>query len=132
MLVCQYPGHRQIAVQRQVFSRPRPARAQVFDFHHQKFCPGGFNEKDALYAAMATWPKGVRPVVHWSESQEGRIPHAHSDYISVSAALSCVPFLSFSPRKSTGMTASSAYCWCMHCGLLPSQARSMQHVEGPK
>ena len=56
---------------------------QVFDFHHQKFCPGSFNEKEALYAAMATWPKGVRPVVHWSESQEGRIPHAHSDYISV-------------------------------------------------
>ena len=24
----------------------------------------------------------MRPVVHWSESQEGRKPHAHSDYIS--------------------------------------------------
>ena len=56
---------------------------QVFDFHHQKFCPGDFNEKGALYAAVATWPSGIRPVVHWSESQEGRIPHAHSDYISV-------------------------------------------------
>lgn len=30
---------------------------------------------------MATWPPGVRPVVHWSESQPGRKPHAHSDYI---------------------------------------------------
>ena len=56
---------------------------QVFDFHHQKFCPGDFNEKGALYAAVATWPAGIRPVVHWSESQEGRIPHAHSDYITV-------------------------------------------------
>ena len=37
---------------------------------------------------MATWPKGVRPVVHWSESQEGRIPHAHSDYISVRPPIS--------------------------------------------
>lgn len=55
----------------------------MFDFHHQKFCPGDFNEKGALYAAVATWPRGIRPVVHWSESQEGRIPHAHSDYISV-------------------------------------------------
>ena len=60
----------------------------MFDFHHQKFCPGSFNEKEALFAAMATWPKGVRPVVHWSESQEGRIPHAHSDYISVRPSIS--------------------------------------------
>ncbi len=58
---------------------------QVFDFHHQKFCPGGLTEKQALLAALATWPPGVRPVVHWSESQEGRKPHAHSDYITVSA-----------------------------------------------
>ena len=64
---------------------------QVFDFHHQKFCPGDFNEKGALYAAVATWPKGIRPVVHWSESQEGRIPHAHSDYISVRPLASILP-----------------------------------------
>lgn len=38
-------------------------------------------QEEALRAAIATWPKGIRPVVHWSESQEGRIPHAHSDYI---------------------------------------------------
>ena len=76
--------------------------AQVFDFHHQKFCPGSFNEKEALYAAMATWPKGVRPVVHWSESQEGRIPHAHSDYISVSPPIS----------SSLSSTPCAALCVC--------------------
>lgn len=63
----------------------------MFDFHHQKFCPGDFNEKGALYAAVATWPSGIRPVVHWSESQEGRIPHAHSDYISVWPLISELP-----------------------------------------
>ncbi len=57
---------------------------QVFDFHHQKFCPGTWTTKEAVHAAIATWPEGVRPVVHWSESQEGRKPHAHSDYVSVS------------------------------------------------
>ena len=36
-----------------------------------------------MRAAIATWPPGVRPVVHWSESQEGRKPHAHSDFIDV-------------------------------------------------
>ncbi|EIE22309.1 UV-endonuclease UvdE [Coccomyxa subellipsoidea C-169] len=54
----------------------------VFDFHHQKFCPGTWTTKEAVHAAIATWPEGVRPVVHWSESQEGRKPHAHSDYVS--------------------------------------------------
>lgn len=43
----------------------------VYDFHHHKFCPGTFSDKQALEAAMRTWPAGVRPVVHWSESQVG-------------------------------------------------------------
>lgn len=30
---------------------------------------------------MSTWPRGIKPVVHWSESQEGRMPKAHSDYV---------------------------------------------------
>lgn len=41
----------------------------VFDFHHHRFCPGELSEKEALLAAVKTWPAGVRPVVHWSESQ---------------------------------------------------------------
>lgn len=53
----------------------------VFDFHHHRFCPGTFTEEEALRAAIATWPQGVRPVVHWSESQRGRKAHAHSDYV---------------------------------------------------
>ncbi|PNH11288.1 UV-damage endonuclease [Tetrabaena socialis] len=54
----------------------------VFDFHHHRFCTGGLSEEAAFRLALGTWPAGVRPVVHWSESQEGRRPHAHSDYIS--------------------------------------------------
>jgi UV DNA damage endonuclease len=46
-----------------------------------QFCPGSFTEKEALEAAMRTWPPGIRPIVHWSESQAGRKPHAHSDYV---------------------------------------------------
>jgi len=53
----------------------------VFDFHHHKFCNGGLSTRDALDLAISTWPEGIRPVVHWSESQEGRKPHAHSDYV---------------------------------------------------
>ena len=65
------------------------ALQQVFDFHHHKFCPGGLTEREAVYAAIATWPPGIRPVVHWSESQEGRKPHAHSDFIFVSFCAPC-------------------------------------------
>jgi UV DNA damage endonuclease len=54
----------------------------VFDFHHHKFNGGGMTEVEALDAAMRTWPDGVTPVVHWSESQDGRKPHAHSDYVA--------------------------------------------------
>jgi len=54
----------------------------VFDFHHHKFCTGGISAQRALDIAMGTWPPGIRPVVHWSESQEGRKPHAHSDYVA--------------------------------------------------
>ena len=54
----------------------------VFDFHHHKFCDGGISADDAVDLAMATWPPGVRPVVHWSESQEGRKPHAQPDYVT--------------------------------------------------
>mmetsp|Transcript_42538 Transcript_42538/g.76270 ORF Transcript_42538/g.76270 Transcript_42538/m.76270 type:complete len:536 (+) Transcript_42538:908-2515(+) len=54
----------------------------VFDFHHHRFNNGGLPEREALLAIVTTWPEGVRPVVHWSESQEGRRPHAHADLVA--------------------------------------------------
>jgi len=53
----------------------------VFDYHHHKFCTGDLSEKEVLEMAMSTWPKGIKPVVHYSESAIGKIPQAHSDYI---------------------------------------------------
>lgn len=38
-----------------------------------QFCPGELSEREALLAAVKTWPQGIRPVVHWSESQASRI-----------------------------------------------------------
>ena len=35
----------------------------TFDFHHHRFCDGGLTEQQAFKAAIATWPKGVRPQV---------------------------------------------------------------------
>ena len=59
----------------------------VFDYHHHRFCDGGLSEQEALELAISTWPKGVKPVVHYSESRskerldEKIKPQAHSDYV---------------------------------------------------
>ena len=59
----------------------------VFDFHHHKFCDGGLSEKQALELALSTWPKDIKPVVHYSESKSLHESNsniklqAHSDYI---------------------------------------------------
>lgn len=37
----------------------------VFDFLHHALLPGELSEEEALLAALATWPPGVRPVVHY-------------------------------------------------------------------
>jgi UV DNA damage endonuclease len=54
----------------------------VFDYHHHKFCTGDLTEQQALHLAASTWPEGIIPAVHYSESAEGKKPQAHSDYIS--------------------------------------------------
>ena len=59
----------------------------VFDYHHHRFCDGGLGEQEALELAISTWPKDIKPVVHYSESSskerrdEKIKPQAHSDYV---------------------------------------------------
>jgi UV DNA damage endonuclease len=59
----------------------------VFDYHHHQFCTGGLSEQEALELAMTSWPKGITPEVHYSESkalheENSKLkPQAHSDYI---------------------------------------------------
>jgi len=59
----------------------------VFDYHHHRFCTGGLTEEEAVKLAASTWPSGITPVVHVSESRaiEQGDPkirkQAHSDFI---------------------------------------------------
>jgi UV DNA damage endonuclease len=59
----------------------------VFDYHHHTFQTGDLTEEQALSLAVTTWPKGITPVVHYSESKalhendNKQKPQAHSDYI---------------------------------------------------
>ena len=60
----------------------------VFDYYHHKFCTGGLTEQEALNLAISTWPKGITPCCHYSESRrdehldESIRAQAHSDLIS--------------------------------------------------
>ncbi len=60
----------------------------VFDYHHHKFQDGGLSEREALEMAIKTWPDGITPVVHYSESKaihennSSIKEQAHSDMIN--------------------------------------------------
>jgi UV DNA damage endonuclease len=60
----------------------------VFDYHHFTFNTGGQTENEALTLAVSTWPDGITPIVHYSESKalhennDKLKPQAHSDYIN--------------------------------------------------
>lgn len=58
----------------------------VFDYFHHTFCTGGWNEEEALLAAVSTWPKDILPVVHFSSSKKKYedpfvAATAHADYV---------------------------------------------------
>ena len=60
----------------------------VFDYHHHQFCTGDMTEQEALQLASTTWPKDIKPIVHYSESKAlhendtKQKPQAHSEYIN--------------------------------------------------
>ena len=59
----------------------------VFDYHHHKFCTGDLSEQQALEMAISTWPDGITPATHYSESRRDEQKdetirvQAHSDYV---------------------------------------------------
>ncbi len=59
----------------------------VYDELHHQFSDRGLCYQEALEAAVETWPDGVRPIIHYSESRrlhEGDSsvsPRNHSDFI---------------------------------------------------
>lgn len=57
----------------------------VFDYHHHNCNPGDQSIPEALGMAISTWPKGIRPVVHFSSPRQIEDPkaklQAHADYV---------------------------------------------------
>jgi len=103
----------------------------VFDYHHHKFCTGGLTEQEALELAISTWPKDIKPIVHYSESKalheenEKLKPQAHSDYInelpnlygnnvdvmveSKAKELAILPFIKSNKCEYSGLLSTSSY-----------------------
>jgi UV DNA damage endonuclease len=60
----------------------------VFDYHHHKCQKDPMSEEEALKLAVSTWPEGIKPIVHYSESKalhenNNKIKvQAHSDLIN--------------------------------------------------
>lgn len=60
----------------------------VFDYHHYKCQKDPMSEEEAVKLAVSTWPQGIKPVVHLSESKalhesNSKIKvQAHSDYVN--------------------------------------------------
>ena len=103
----------------------------VFDYHHHKFNTGGLSEQEALELAISTWPKGIKPIVHYSESKrlhegdEKIKEQAHSDYINElpdlygndvdvmveakAKELSILPFINSNKCEYSGLLSTSSY-----------------------
>ena len=103
----------------------------VFDYHHHGFQTGGLSEQEALELAMSTWPKGITPMVHYSESKrlhEGNDKlkeQAHSDYINdlpnlygnkvdvmveaKAKELSILPYINSNKCEYSGLLSTSSY-----------------------
>tara|TARA_B100001939_G_scaffold169008_1_gene145763 strand:+ start:758 stop:1705 length:948 start_codon:yes stop_codon:yes gene_type:complete len=103
----------------------------VFDYHHHKFCTGDLSEQEALELAISTWPEGIKPIVHYSESKalhegnESLKPQAHSDYINdlpdlygndvdvmveaKAKELSILPFINSNRCEYSGLLNTSSY-----------------------
>jgi len=58
----------------------------TFDFFHHVFCTGGLSIDEAATLAASTWPTGIRPLAHVSNSRklfedDSVIERSHSDFI---------------------------------------------------
>ena len=58
----------------------------TFDFFHHLFCTGDLTQQEAAELASSTWPKGIRPLAHFSSSKKlnedsSVIERSHADYL---------------------------------------------------
>jgi UV DNA damage endonuclease len=63
----------------------------VFDSHHHTFNDGGIDMQDAYAAAVETWPKGIKPLQHISNTDPSAINGSFTDRRKHSDMIHYVP-----------------------------------------
>jgi len=59
----------------------------TFDFFHHTFCTNDLSTDEAARLAASTWPKGIRPLAHYSSSKkvnedlDTKSPRSHADFV---------------------------------------------------
>ena len=59
----------------------------TFDNLHNTCNPGNLSEQETFDLALSTWPTGVIPLFHFSESLPGKNPRAHADFPTMLPAI---------------------------------------------
>ena len=59
----------------------------TFDNLHHLCNSGGLTDQEAFDLALSTWPEGVIPLFHFSESLAGNNPRAHADFPTMLPAI---------------------------------------------
>lgn len=96
----------------------------VFDYHHHACQKDPMSEEQALKLAASTWPKGLKPVVHYSES---KALHESNSKIRVQAHSDLIDHL---PERYGLDLDVMLECKSKELALLKIREKEMCHYSG--
>jgi UV DNA damage endonuclease len=96
----------------------------VFDYHHHKCQKDPMSEEQAVKLAASTWPKGIRPVVHYSES---KALHENNTKIKVQAHSDLIDHL---PERYGLDLDVMLECKSKELALLKIREKDLCHYSG--
>ena len=96
----------------------------VFDYHHHKCQKDPMSEEQALKLAFSTWPKDIKPVVHYSESKAS---HENNSKIKVQAHSDLIDHL---PERYGLDLDVMLECKSKELALLKIREKDLCHYSG--
>jgi UV DNA damage endonuclease len=96
----------------------------VFDYHHHKCQKDPMSEELALKLAASTWPKEIKPVVHYSES---KALHENNTKIKVQAHSDLIDYL---PERYGLDLDVMLECKSKELALLKIREKDLCHYSG--
>jgi UV DNA damage endonuclease len=96
----------------------------VFGYHHHKCQKDPMSEEQALKLAFSTWPKHIKPVVHYSES---KALHENNSKIKVQAHSDLIDYL---PERYGLDLDVMLECKSKELALLKIREKELCHYSG--